>query len=262
MILETLILHGSDWIEWVDASGRQDADRRVLSPRGLDIRLTRAPSDLRLVHKPSGSVLLRGEPADLRRSVPGRADAAALAPPVEAGYAVAGLLADPSGHFLPRPFSLTAGNAAGHRVRAYRSALGTRFGRGGGLLGRLALADGTPVAWALVRVTVSPPLVASTEFVAMADAHGEFRLALDRLRALNKDAHTPTYPALLSVFASAPAVPGEQPDPDLQPAARVATGVDGSGNPVFGDQLALAIAPGRIAAISSPGRAHLVLQLP
>lgn len=262
MILETLILHGSDWIEWIDASGRQDGSGRVLSPLALDIRLFTAPGDLRLIHKPSGTVLLRDQPQALRQVVNGCAVAADLKPPMEPEYPMAGFVTDPAGHFLPRPFAFKAGNAIGHRVKLYRSALGTRYGRGGGIHGRLVLSDGTPASWGMVRLTVSPPLVPKSDFVAQADRHGEFCLALDRLPALTKDALALAYPAVLQVWAVPPDPTGSPPNPDELFPAKVQISTDGDGHPVFSHQLELTIAPGSIVSVPSPGHEPLVLQLP
>ena len=38
MIAETLVLHASDFIEWLDASGPQALARRTLPARDLDVR--------------------------------------------------------------------------------------------------------------------------------------------------------------------------------------------------------------------------------
>jgi hypothetical protein len=253
MIVETLVLHASDFIEWLDASGPQGVARRRVSAQTLDVRLSTAPSDLELIHKPSGTALWRHEPDTLRRVIDGEAIEAERVPPTETLYPIAGEVGDPAGHFLPRQFSFEAGRRAGHVLRLFRSALGTRFGKAGGLVGRTVLEDGTPVAWALLALRVSPPLADPFDFVAQSDAQGEFRLSLERLPSLTKDAPAETYPATLKVRAAA-----DGTNPDTLPEVRVR----GTGNAAaaFKTELKVDIAPGRIATLASPGRDALVLR--
>nr|WP_211166912.1 hypothetical protein [Aromatoleum evansii] len=249
-------MHASDFIAWVDASGVQGGARRPVPAQNLRIRLDNPPSDLELVHKTAGTILWRKVPAELRRVIDGAASPADLAVPMEADeplYAVAGEVLDPAGHFLPRRFALSAGRRAEHALRLFRSPLGTRFGRAGGLTGRTTLEDGSPVPWALLALRVTPPLATPFDFVAQSDAHGEFRLSLERLPALTKDAPATTYPGVLTVRAAASGT-----DPDALPAARVRG--TGSGNAAFKTQITVDIAPGRIATLASPGRDALVLQ--
>lgn len=254
MIVETLVLHASDFIEWADASGPQGLARRPVSAQTLDIRLSQAPSDLELIHKPSGTALWRREPEGLRRVIAGEVAPADVVPPVEPLFPIAGQVSDPAGHFLPRRFAFNAGQRAGHRVRLFRSALGTRFGSAGGLFGRTTLDNGAPLAWALLTLRVTPPLADPLDFLAQADAHGEFRLSLERLPALTKDAPAGTYPGVLKVRAAA-----EGSNPDTLPEVRVR----GTGNAAtaFKTELKVDIAPGRVATLASPGRDALVLRL-
>lgn len=253
MIVETLVLHASDFIEWLDASGPQAVARRTLPAQNLDVRLTQAPSDLRLIHKSAGTALWRREPEGLCLVIDGEAMPADLVPPAEALYPLAGEVRDRAGIFLPRRFVLDAGRRAGHRLRLFRSPLGTRFCSAGGLHGRTLLEDGTPVPWALLELRVTPPLATPLDFVAQSDARGEFRLSLERLPSLTKDAPAPTYPATLTLRAAA-----DGTNPDTLPAARVRG--TGSGNAAFKTELKVDIAPGRIATLASPGRDALVLR--
>ena len=64
MILETLVLHASDFIEWVDASGAQGGARRPVPAQSLRIRLADAPKDLELIHKNAGTALWRRVPGE------------------------------------------------------------------------------------------------------------------------------------------------------------------------------------------------------
>lgn len=253
MIVETLVLHASDFVEWIDASGVQGVPRRTVPAQGLDIRLTQAPSDLKLIHKTAGTALWRREPEGLCLVIDGEAMPADLVPPEEAVFAVAGEVRDRAGIFLPRRFAFDAGKRTGHRLRLFRSPLGTRLGSAGGLYGRLALEDGTPVPWALLELRVTPPLATPLDFVAQSDGQGEFRLSLERLPALTKDAPATTYSGTLKLRAAAGGM-----NPDSLPQARIRGA--GSGNAAFKTELKVDIAPGRTATLASPGRDVLVLR--
>ncbi|HJV27965.1 MAG TPA: hypothetical protein VJ673_19955 [Aromatoleum sp.] len=251
MIVETLVLHASDFIEWLDASGPLGIARRSVDAQSLEVRLSQAPADLKLIHKPAGTALWRREPQELLRAVDGEANADDLVPPVEPLYPVQGEVRDPAGVFLPRRFAFNAGRRAGHRLRLFRSALGTRFGKAGGLHGRTTLDDGTPVPWALLELRVTPPLADPIDFVALSDAHGEFRLSLERLPALTKDAPADSYPGVLKLRAAT-----DGGDPDMLPAVSVRT----TGGAPFKAQLTVGVAPGRVATLTSPGRDAVVLK--
>lgn len=255
--LETLVLHGSGWLEALDASGAQTAVRPLLPLPRLQLRLSRRPADLTLVPQPGGRLALwRREPASLRRTIDGEASPADVAAPVHATFILEGDIADPQGQFLPRRFALSAGGGSGRQLRLYRSSAGTAFGREGGLLGRVEAADGTAVPWALLTLVVRPPLATALTYKAQADAHGEFRLALQRLPVGATPATV--YPATLTVQASAGA-PATSPDPDTQAAARLRTAA--GADPAWADAFSVDVAPGRVAALASPGQGALVLQL-
>lgn len=252
MIVETLVQHGSDFIEWLDASGPQPPARRTLPALGLDVLITHGPADLSLLHKASCTALWRRRPEQLQRTVDGSAPAAELDPPAQALYLIRGKVRDFSGAFLPRHFTLEAGGGTGHRLRLFRSPLGTRFGSAGGLYGSTSLDDGTPVPWALLSLRVTPPLAEPVDFVAQSDERGEFRLSLERLPALTRDAPAHSYPATLTLQAAAGGT-----DPDSLPRAQVLD----SASSQFKGELALEIAPGRISALASAGRGTLILRL-
>lgn len=255
--LETLVLHGSGWLEALDASGAQAQARRLLPLPQMQLRLSRRPADLTLVPQPGGRVALwRRQPATLRRTVEGVATPVDLAAPAQATFALEGDIVDPQGRFLPRAFAVEAGGGAGRQLRLYRSNAGTVIGREGGLVGRVQTAGGVAVPWALLTLAVRPPLADALTYKAQADAHGEFRLALQRLPA--GTAPATVYPATLTVQASAGA-PATSPDPDAQPAAQLRT-ADGP-DPAWADALLLDVAPGRVATLASPGQGALVLQL-
>ena len=255
--LETTVLHGSGWLEWVDASGVQGQARWPVPAAALQLRVLRGPADLRLVPQASGRVeLWRRMPAGLRRRLPGTAAAADLLPPAEALIVLQGEVADAQGMVLPRPFDLNAGNGNGHRLRLYRSGHGTAFGPEGGLRGRVCDEVGNSLPWALLQLTVSPPLATPLVYAAQADALGEFSLALQRL-PMPAPGGSASYPAVLRARAMAPAAP--RIDPDVQPTARIRTG--SAAVPRWRNLLDIDISPGRISALASPGQTSLVLQV-
>lgn len=265
-LLETHIRHASDWIDWIDRSGFAATDHLplVLAPLTVALDDGVVPRDLRTYHKPGRTVLWRvyadtalGRAA-LVPVVDGRAMAVDIAPPAESVYTLSAQVADLGGHFNPRRFQIGAGNAIGHRLSLYRSPAGTRYQAAGGLNGRLLWDNGDPAAWALVAITVAPPVGPALPFVSQADGNGEFALPLSRLPALTRDAPSTTYPGTLSVTAAA-AVRGDRiADPDnfatvnlLDPA---------TGGPLA--SVSIDVEPGRVATVTSRGEDHIALQEP
>jgi hypothetical protein len=248
-VLETCLWHGSDWIAWIDRSGDARPGVLPLVDIPLEVKLTgRPPRDLSVVHKPGRTLLWRLQPETLRRTEPGEVDAAGRQRPAVPPYALEGELSDPSGKYLPRRFALNVGTAVGHSVPVYRAPVNVRYQSAGGLQGRAVFADGTPAAWAVIEVTVTPPLAGAMPFVTQADARGEFRLALNRLPALTKDAPASRYDATVAVRASLAAAGAASINPDLLPAVQV-------------NALAnLKITPGRVDRLHSAGSDKLVLQ--
>jgi hypothetical protein len=253
-VAETCLWHASDWIAWIDRSGDARPAVQPLVDVPLAIQFTgRPPRDLTVVQKPGRTLLWRSTPDTLRRTEPGEVDEAGRRRPAVPAYALEGELSDPSGRYLPRRFALNAGAAAGHPIPVYRSPLGVSYRAGGGLHGRAVFEDGTPAAWAVIELEVTPPLAGALPFVTQADGHGEFRLALDRLPALTKDAPVKQYPASLRVRASLAAAQDWRDDRTL---------ADPDGLPVVQvDALpALKIAPGQVARLASTDSQDLILK--
>jgi len=260
MTAETTYRHGSDWIEWTEATGRDGARRRPVAPDTLSIALSKAPADLRLVHGTSNTKLWRERVAGSTGLQTALLDTSLIPPAPATLYEMAGVLSDPAGIFLPRRFSIMAGGGNGHAVALYRSPAGTKGVSRCGIRGSLAWIDGTPAAWALVRVQVAPSVGPPLDFSAQADAFGDFLLPLDRVPALTKDAPSGTYTTRLRVFAL-PHVGRDSPlDPDTLPAVKVATGVNGSGKPVFAPKLTFQLTPGVPTPVQSPGLGRLAVQ--
>lgn len=258
MILETLGNQSCDWIEWLDASGVQGGAPRPLSPQQMSIKLNKLHPRLKLVHKPSASALWFHVPEEAGNPLGSSAGNLQKYSPVTLPVELKGELRDPAGDILPRLFTLSAGNRKGLKVGLFRSPKGTRFGQGGGLYGTLCREDGQAVPWGVLRLSVTPPLSPALKFLAQADAHGEFRLALDRLPALPRDAHFPTYPATLDVLADLQASAEQSVDPDGLSSVQLCTGTDGGRQ--FGATLAFALVPGAVASVCSPGQKTLVLK--
>jgi len=260
MIAETLVIHGGDLIEWRESSGFVDQPPRRIAPTALAISFSKAPQSMRIYHKANGTLLWHKNSAGPSKVVAGEATEEDKTPHPVNTYAIEGNVSDPTGHYLPRTFAFTLGNTGEHKIALYRSPMGARFSKSGGIYGRVVFEDGALAAWALIQLTVTPSLGAPLKFVAQTDPHGEFRLPLDRLPALTKDAPAPTYAATLEVKASTSSTPESLLDPDTLSIINVAKGKTGNGKSQFANAFNLAIAPGTVAKITSPEHALIVLK--
>jgi hypothetical protein len=264
-VLETHIRHASDWISWIDRTGYAAVEHlpRVEAPLAV-ILDDDMPGDLRVYAKPGATVLWRryadaaAEEPTLAVVINGAASQGQVARPVETGYAVSGRVADPEGRFNRRRFAVTAGNGGGHPLALYRSPLGTRLSAGGGLRAQLRWPDGRPSSWALMQITVTPPVGPVLPFVAQADAAGEVLLPLSRLPALTRDAPSDSYPATLSVRALAAIRAEDDADPDTFVSVDLLAPADGSPTAAA----AVAVRPGHVDPVTSQGEDHIVLQEP
>lgn len=260
MIIETLIIHGGDLVEWHAASGYDRKPAQRIAPTELSIEFTTSPRTLRVHHKPDGTVLWHQNSAGPSLAVAGMASGDDLAAQPITTYPIRGRVSDPAGRYLPRTFAFTLGNITTHTVALYHSPLGARFGAGGGIYGRLAFEPGTAAAWAMITLTVTPALGVPLRFVAQADQYGEFRLPLERLPAMTKDAPSSTHNARLEVRALPGAHAAAPLDPDSLIATKVAKGKSGNGKSQFADFLTLAISPGSATRVVSPEHTQIVLQ--
>lgn len=260
MIAETLIIHGGDLVEWCASSGFAGKQPRRISPGRLAIHLTKAPGELCMLHKHNGTLLWHKNSTSPSRVIPGMASEEDMAPKPMGAHEIEGIVTDISGHYLPRTFAFTLGNTSEHQIALYHSPLGARFGKAGGIYGRIGFANGAVAAWALVYLTVTPPLGAPLKFVAQTDRHGEFQLPLERLPALGKDAPSSTYAAKLEVKASPSSNPDSPLDPEKLLPVKVAKGKNSNGESQFDSQFGLAIAPGTVSRIASPEHPMIVLE--
>jgi hypothetical protein len=260
VIIETIILHCGDLIEWRESSGFVGKPPRRIAPAALNIDFSKAPQPLRIYHKANGTLLWHKNSAGPSKAVAGIATEEDLKAHPTNTYPVEGSVSDPTGHYLPRTFAFTLGNGSEHQIALYHSPLGARFGKAGGIYGRVVFEDDAVAAWALIQLTVTPSLGLPLKFVAQTDRHGEFRLPLDRLPALTKDAPSPTYAAKLEIKASTSANPESPLDPDALSPINVAKGKTGAGKSQFANAFNLAIAPGMVAEIASPKHEVIVLK--
>jgi hypothetical protein len=260
MIAETLIIHGGDLIEWRESSGFINKPPRRIAPTALTINFSKAPKALRIFHKSNGTLLWHTNSAGPSKVVNNEASEEDLTAQPTNTYAIEGSVSDPSGHYLPRTFAFTLGNTSEHKIALYHSPLGARFSKAGGVYGQIGFDDGAVAAWALIQLTVTPSLGAPLKFAAQADGHGEFRLPLDRLPALTKDAPSPTYAAKLEIKASTSSTPESPLDPETLSLIKLATGKTGNGKSQFANSLNLAIAPGTVAKVISPEHTLIVLK--
>lgn len=259
-VLETVIRHPSDWIDWIDRTGSVDPDFTPRVDQPLQVDLDNPPRDLRIVAK-SGRVVLWRMLSSLNYSVAGMPEENLKIRPNDENYVLSGVVADPQGLFLPRRFIINnAGKAHGHSLNMYRSPLGTRFTSAGGVRGLVLFEDKKPAAWALVSMKVQPPLGSELTFAAQADVNGEFMLPLARLPALTKDSPFKEYPATLSVKAKPNLQAQTSIDPDTLTDVNIfPINTEGGSDPEI--TVSFKITPGQIVVLTSLNQNHLRLRI-
>ena len=251
-VLETNILYASDVIYWLDgSSAAQEADMQRLNT-AVTMQLDNRPADLQCLQTPGKTALWRRSAG---KTVSGQVSDVDKQRPVEAAYAIAGVVADNQRRYNPRRFEIQAGNAVGHALLLYPTPFGTRLGRGGGLRGTLRFDGGNlPAVWALLTLTVSLGAGGNLVCRGQADANGDFMLAMHRLPPLPEGVDQ--YSATLTVAASTLASADLPLDPaDLQPMELGASNANS-----FSPALALSVVPGELSLIRSFNRDHLAVQ--
>lgn len=251
-ILETNVLHASDVIYWLDgSSGENTADMQRLV-HSVAIRLSVKPSDLHYLHSPGKTALWRRPSNEMIEGAPSESDKTRTDTPA---YPIAGDAIDPDGRFISRAFSLSAGNAAGHGLVMYPTPLGTRFGKGGGLIGTLRFSDESITPWALLTLVVTIPGGGTQTFRGQADQRGDFMLPMHRLPPLPEGIDR--YAAQLSIAALQTA----DPKIPLDTADLVAMDLEelDSSN-TFSNPIGLDVVPGEIRLIRSANKDHLAVQ--
>jgi hypothetical protein len=209
-ILETNILHASDVIYWMDGTSAHGPDAMERLSQPVDIRLAARPAGLQMVNGNGKTAFwLRTDGTIIK----GIADETDKAFPPASTYSLIGTVSDPQGRYNPRVFTISAGNADGHRIILYPTPLGTRFGKAGGLVGTLRRTDNeAPVPWAFLSLDLTTSLGAPMIFRAQADHRGDFMLSVKRLPPLPEGLDY--YDAELTITAPTAMAPQEPVDPD------------------------------------------------
>jgi hypothetical protein len=252
-VLETNILHASDVIFWLDGTTAETPAAMLRIAEPLALQLTTFPRDLKVIH---GS----GKTAFLRRPVNpiinGIATTADKQRPVLPTFAVVGIVSDPAGRYIPRRFSIDAGNGVGHGLVMYPTPLGTRISPAGGLTGTLRFnGSNTPVPWARLTLVVTNAVGATLTFRCQAGDSGDFMLPLNRLPPLPEGIDN--YSAQLSVEALAAA----NADTPIDPADLVAMDLgELDQENQFSSPIGLTIVPGELRLIRSSNRDHVAVQ--
>lgn len=262
-VVETVVLHASDVIFWLDATSASTPDKLQRVDRPLDVEFNKsAPGfeKIEVLHKPGRTAVWRNGFAEV---FPGQGPGNQVARPTgsqrlrptEATFNLSGTVTDPTGRYNPRTFSVALGNAAGPVVSLYPTPIGTQL-LSGGLIGTLRLeATGQPLPWAVVRLTVTLIGGASAEFQAQSDQHGDFMMAITRLPPL--PASVTAYAATLSVRGLASASANVPLDPSTLIPMEFAA-LDQAAT--FAQQLPLQIRPGAVSLLRSFGQRHLTVQ--
>ena len=218
-VIETLVDRGFAALRFVDGGSRFDPvndDRRLItSPLMVDF--TTVPNGARVLNRDgTWKILLndqhdtvdglRGESfiVDLAHGADAPSDAI-LAPDVVPPITVSGTVTDPTGAWLPRPFSLTLARGQIEPVELFRTPAGVQKTAGGSLIACIAwISNAAPAAWAQTTLTVT---VGPRQFImrGRCDQHGEVVIPLTRLPPLDKG--LPPYDGKLTVRATPP-LPG------------------------------------------------------
>ena len=253
-VFESTILHASDQIFWLDGSTEETTEkmRRITNP--LQLELTQSPRDLSIRHGSGKTVFWRQSQSSIVDQKPDEADKTFTSPGT---YALAGKITDPAGRYLPRIFSVTAGDAppAGHALLLYPAPVAVSFNRGGGV--RMTLArdsDDTPLPWAIVTATITIPGLGSQTYKGQADKNGDLLMPFLRLPPLPEGVDD--YSATLSIEGLNDATPDTPVNPDDFVTMRLGR-LDHSN---FSQSIGFEVVPGDISTLRSDGRNFLAVK--
>ncbi len=256
-ILETTVLHASDIIYWLDGTTGATIGEMQRLDHTLVFDLSTIPGDVKVRQAPGKTILWRHQATTI---IPGEATEAERSFVDGGSYLLTGTAYDTKGYYNPRTFSVTLGANSvpigGQGMIVYPTPLGTRFGKGGGLVASLRfVSDERLVAWALLTATVIVPGIGSQIYRAQTDQHGDVHLPLHRLPPLPEG--VTEYSVALSVEASLTASPEEPINTDdLVPMDLESPSVAGS----FANPITFAIRPDEIQAIRSANKRYLAVQ--
>ncbi|MDJ0621399.1 MAG: hypothetical protein QNJ17_00455 [Desulfocapsaceae bacterium] len=256
-ILETGVLHASDVIYWLDGTSAESVAEMQRLSHALKFELSAKPGDVKVRQAPGKTVFWRNQATTIISGEATENDKSF----VDGGsYSLTGTVYDTKGYYNPRTFSVTLGASTvpigGQGMIVYPTPLGTRFGKGGGLIASLRFAsDERLVVWALLSAVVTVPGVGSQTYRAQTDRHGDVLLPLHRLPPLPEG--LTEYSVALSVEASLTATPEEPLNTgDLVPMDLESPSVAGS----FANPITFAIVPNEIQAIRSANKRYLAVQ--
>lgn len=259
-VFETNINHASDIVHWLDATtgnSGSEADMKLIT-RVMKVELSRdetflnsKPDDLQLIHKPGAMCLVL---RDNRLEVKGESNESHRTRPEPSTYPLKGIVYDSDDKYNPRVFELTLGLGNGHTISLYPSPQGTRLGMGGGVIGNIRFDNDTPAAWALVELEVEVAPSTDINFVAQADANGDFILSMSRLPPLpeNED----DYEAKLTIYATT----GVTKDTPVVPTGQAQMDIEELDENEYEDELEINVVPGTIHNLKSFNRGYLAVR--
>ena len=257
-VLETNVLHSSDVIYWLDGSTAEAQASMLRINVPLDLQFTTRPGDLKMVNGVGKTALLRRPTTEI---INGIATPAQREKPAEVAYPVAGVVSDPGGRFIPRSFSISAGNANGHALVLYPSPLGVRFSPAGGLIGSVRFDGGNNATWALLTLTVTTALGGTLIFRGQANGSGDFLLPLNRLPPLPEGIeHYVATLEISALVAASATTPVDPADLTVVEVGSLGAQDDPPANLIFSNPIGLNVVPGEIRVIRSASRDHLAVQ--
>lgn len=251
-VLETIALHASDVVYWLDGATGLVPDEMTRLTIPLSITFSAKPREISILHKTGQSVFWRNLDANL---IDGEATTAEIAPPAANFFNVVGEAWDYSRRLNPVAFDLTLGDASGTSVVVYPSPMGTQIPLGGALMGTVIIdATGEPVIWGMVEVVITIAVDETLTVRAQTDAHGDFILPLKRLPPLPES--VTSYAAQLSITANAANQADVAPDVSTYVAVQLESLTTAAN---FNNTLAVSITPGERQRLLSAGKNYLAV---
>jgi hypothetical protein len=254
-VLETVVLHATDAIFWLNGTTAESEDKMRRIERPLLIEFTERPGDLKFLNAAGRTAFWRDRDGAV---INGVATEAQRSRPAIGPFTVAGVVHDAERRYNPRAFSLSIGSAQGHAVVLYPSPAGTEWPAAGGLKGALRVAGtGRPLPWAVLELEVELSSTDTMTFRAQSSRTGDFSLVVPRLPPLPESVEA--YEATLRVRADLDA-DAETPVniDDLEP---VEIESQTAANE-FEDEIGLLVRPGEAQRVNSFGKTFLTVQAP
>jgi hypothetical protein len=251
-VLETIALHASDVLYWLDGTtGLVPAEMTRIDIR-LAISFSAKPRAISVLHKIGQTAFWRRADTSL---IDGEATQAQIARPAVVPFDVIGEAWDFSRRFNPVAFNVTLGAGTGAAMIVYPSPMGTKIPNGGVLLGT-ALVDATqePVIWGMVEVTITIAVAETLTVRAQTDANGDFILPLKRLPPLPES--VTEYSAQLTLQSNVANSADVAPDPSSYSSVQIES-LTAANN--FTNTLALTITPGERRRIRSSAKTYLAV---